>query len=106
MTTTYCPEPSATSETNMITSIGYSSIESVYSKNQQEETNSFSAVSNATPITSIASTTTSSVFTNNENQPTSRNSRASTTFIGSGESRRPEKSLTTMVPQASQYISE
>ncbi|KAK5773920.1 hypothetical protein RI543_004822 [Arxiozyma heterogenica] len=106
MTTTYCPEPSITSETGMTAIIGHTSIESIYSNNQQEETNSFSAMSNATPVTSIASTTTGPVFTNGKNQPTSRNSRASTTVIGSGEARKPEKSLTTMVPQASQYISE
>ncbi|KAK5963341.1 uncharacterized protein PWA37_004465 [Arxiozyma heterogenica] len=67
MTTTYSPEPSATSKINMITIIGHSSIESVYSKNQQEETNSSSVVSNATPVVSIVSTTTGSAFTNNEN---------------------------------------
>ncbi|KAK5959624.1 uncharacterized protein PWA37_002981 [Arxiozyma heterogenica] len=106
MTTTYCPEPSITSETGMTAIIGHTSIESIYSNNQQEETNSFSAMSNATPVTSIASTTTGPVFTNGKNQPTSRNSRASTTVIGSSEARKPEKSLTTMVPQASQYISE
>ncbi|KAK5773564.1 hypothetical protein RI543_005081 [Arxiozyma heterogenica] len=126
MTTTYCPEPSATSGTSMTAIIGHSSLESVYtnSKNQQEKTNSLSAVSNATLVISIASTTTGPAFTNNENQPKPRNSRASTTIVagftkgttdiasetgtvvGTVKSRRLETLLTTMVPQVSQYVSE
>ncbi|KAK5960008.1 uncharacterized protein PWA37_002845 [Arxiozyma heterogenica] len=126
MTTTYCPEPSATSETSMTAIIGHSSIESVYtdSRNQQEETNSFTTATNVTPAASITSATTGPAFTNSENQLTSKNSRASTTtVIGSTkgkadvtsetgtavstvESRRPETSPTTMVSQVSQYIPE
>ncbi|KAK5779046.1 hypothetical protein RI543_002930 [Arxiozyma heterogenica] len=106
MTTTYCPEPSATSETSMTAIIGHSSIESVYSKNQQEETNSLSAASNATPVISVTSTTPGPAFTNGKNHPTSRNSRTSTTVIGNNESRRSETSMPSMVPQVSQYIPE
>ncbi|KAK5773531.1 hypothetical protein RI543_005192 [Arxiozyma heterogenica] len=123
MTTTYCPEPSETSKTSMTAIIAHNSIESVYSKNQQEEINSFSAVSHATPVTSIAFTTTGTVFTNNENQPTSRNSRGSAIVVGSTKgnadvasetgavtgavtSGRPETSLTTKMPQVSQFVSE
>ncbi|KAK5779049.1 hypothetical protein RI543_002933 [Arxiozyma heterogenica] len=126
LTTTYCPEPSATSKTSMTALIGHSSLESVYtnSKNQQKETDSFSAVSYATPVTSIVSTTTGPAFTSNENQPMSRNSRASiTAVIGSiknsvditseagtvvdtVKSGRSKTSPTSMVPQVSQYVSE
>ena len=123
MTTTFCPEPSETSETSMTAIIGHSSIESVYSKNQQEETNSFSAVSNATPVAFIAFTTTGTVFTNNENPPTSRNSRESAIVVGSTKgnadvasetgavtgavaSGKPKTSLTTKMPQVSQFVSE
>ena len=126
ITTTYCPESSATSEISMTAIIGHSSIESVYtnSKNQQEETNSFSAISNAISVASTVPITTGSVYTNNENYPTSRNSRASTTVvvesakgnthstsgtgavIGTVESRKPEASPTTKVPHVSKSISE
>ncbi|KAK5960251.1 uncharacterized protein PWA37_002321 [Arxiozyma heterogenica] len=124
ITTTYCPEPSATSEISMTTIIGHSSIELVYSKNQQEETNSFTTATNVTPAASIVSATIGSAFANGENQLTSKNSRASTTVViestkdkedvtsetgtvvGTVESRKPETSPTTMVPQVSQYIPE
>ncbi|KAK5773562.1 hypothetical protein RI543_005079 [Arxiozyma heterogenica] len=123
MTTTYCPEPSETSKTSMTAIIVHNSIESVYSKNQQEETNSFAAVFHATSVTSIAFTTTGTVFTNNENQSTSRNSRGSAIVVGSTKgnadvasetgvvtgavtSGRPETSLTTKMPQVSQFVSE
>ena len=106
VTTTYCPEPSEISRTSMTATIGHGSIESIYSKNQQEEINSFSAVFDATPVISIISTTASPTFTNNENQPTSRNSRGSTTVVGNAESGRPETSVPTMVSQVSQYVSE
>ncbi|KAK5779045.1 hypothetical protein RI543_002929 [Arxiozyma heterogenica] len=126
ITTTYCPEPSATSEISLTATIGHSSIKSVYtnSKDEQEETSSFTTVTNVTPVTSIASTTTGPAFTNYKIQLTSRNSRESTTVVvgstrgnidvtsetstvvSTVESRRLETSLTTMIPQVSQYVSE